>query len=197
MIDSDDGILAKNEINHLKALFPNCRSPLSEKILKEISEKSEISQEQNCCCYISLHNAEKDFVIIIKTVTVTRSMQGACDARQHCSQHALCGTGSMVQNVKRRVQPSWSAESSFVSSVGPLRLNLLESFFQFVAMSIFHVAIGLTGLMILPMLPDLAANLLISLSPGVKFNLIWSFLQFLFHNSRFRQTLLYPQLSPQ
>ncbi len=100
------GILAKNEINHLKALFPNCRSPLSEKILKEISEKSEISQEQNCCCYISLHNAEKYFVIIIKTVTVTRSMQGACHARQHCSQHALCGTGSMVQNVKRRVQPS-------------------------------------------------------------------------------------------
>jgi hypothetical protein len=39
-------------------------------------------------------------------------------------------------------------------------------------MSIFHVAIGLTGLMILPMLPDLAANLLISLAPGVKFNSI-------------------------
>jgi hypothetical protein len=33
-------------------------------------------------------------------------------------------------------------------------------------MSIFHVAIGLTGLMILPILPDLAANLLISLAPG-------------------------------
>ena len=33
-------------------------------------------------------------------------------------------------------------------------------------MSIFHVAIGLTGLMILPLLPDLAANLLISFAPG-------------------------------
>jgi hypothetical protein len=32
-------------------------------------------------------------------------------------------------------------------------------------MSIFYVAIGLTGLMILPMLPDLAANLLVTLAP--------------------------------
>ena len=35
-----------------------------------------------------------------------------------------------------------------------------------VAMVIFYVAIGLTGLMIVPMLPDLAANLLITLAPG-------------------------------
>jgi hypothetical protein len=34
-------------------------------------------------------------------------------------------------------------------------------------MSIFYVAIGLTGLMILPMLPDLTANLLITLAPGM------------------------------
>ena len=33
-------------------------------------------------------------------------------------------------------------------------------------MVIFYVAIGLTGLMIVPMLPDLAANLLITLAPG-------------------------------
>jgi hypothetical protein len=74
-----DGILAKNnEINHLKALFPNCRSPLLEKILKENSEKSEISQEHNFCCYISLHNAEKDFVIIIKTVTNSNCNSQRC-----------------------------------------------------------------------------------------------------------------------
>jgi hypothetical protein len=34
------------------------------------------------------------------------------------------------------------------------------------AMSIFYVAIGLVGLMMLPLLPDLAANLLISVAPG-------------------------------
>ena len=36
-------------------------------------------------------------------------------------------------------------------------------------MSVFHVAIGLTYLMILPMLPDLAANLVISLAPGLNY----------------------------